>query len=199
VQELKRLVGGPVSKGKGAVFLDRDGTICVLVEYMDDPDQVELLPEAAEAIRTFNKLGMLVVMITNQSALARGYFTEDVLGAIHERLNRILEKEGAHIDAIYYCPHHPDDKCKCRKPEPGLLIKAAEELGIDLKRSFMVGDKVDDAAAGKAAGCKGILVLTGYGLGELALRDQWKVVPDHIADDLLGAAEWIEKQLKKWP
>lgn len=182
--------------GKPAVFLDRDGTICVLVEYMDDPDQVQLIPGASEAIKRLNEQGFLVVMITNQSALARGYFTEEVLDAIHERLARVLEKEGAHIDATYFCPHHPDDKCACRKPRPGLVLNAAKELGIDLGRSFMVGDKLDDVKAGKTAGCKGIMVLTGYGAGELALRDKWDAQPDHIADNLLGAVEWIEKQAK---
>jgi len=184
-------------KGPGAVFLDRDGTICVLVHYMDDPDQVELIAGSAQAIKMFNDLGLKVFVITNQSALARGFFTEQVLDAIHERMNRVIEKEGAHIDAIYFCPHHPDDKCGCRKPAPGLVLRSAEENGIDLKRSYMIGDKMDDVEAGKAAGCKGILVLTGYGSGELALRDKWHIVPDHIADNLLGAAEWIEKQLRK--
>jgi D-glycero-D-manno-heptose 1,7-bisphosphate phosphatase len=183
-------------KGLGAVFLDRDGTICVLVDYMDDPAQVELIPGSAKAIKLFNELGLKVIVITNQSALARGFFTEQVLDAIHERMNRTLEKEGAHIDAIYFCPHHPDDKCGCRKPAPGLVIRSAKDNGIDLEHSFMVGDKMDDVEAGKASGCKGILVLTGYGSGELALRDKWHAVPDHIADNLLGAAEWIEKQVK---
>jgi len=182
--------------GRPAVFLDRDGTICVLVEYMDDPDQVQLIPGAGEAIKRLNELGFLVVMITNQSALARGYFTEEVLDAIHERLARVLEKEGARIDAIYFCPHHPDDKCSCRKPQPGLVLTASKELKIDLGRSFMVGDKIDDVKAGKKAGCKGILVLTGYGAGELALREKWDSQPDHIADNLQGAEEWIEKQAK---
>lgn len=188
------------AKGKGkrpAVFLDRDGTICVLVEYMDDPDQVQLLPGAGEAIKRFKELGFLVVMITNQSALARGYFTEEVLDAIHERLARELDREGAKIDAIYFCPHHPDDKCQCRKPKPGLILNAAKELNIDLSSSFMVGDKLDDVKAGKSAGTMGILLLTGYGAGELALREKWDAQPDHIADNLLGAEEWIEKRSKK--
>ena len=182
-------------KGRPAVFLDRDGTICVLKEYLSDPDGMELLPGAAKAIKWFNEHNLVVAVITNQSALARGYFTEDVLGAIHERMNRLLEDEGAKLDAIYYCPHHPDDKCGCRKPEPGLLHNAAKELDIDLSRSFMVGDRMLDVECGKAAGCKGILVLTGYGEGELALREKWDTIPDHITDNLFGAAEWIIKEL----
>jgi len=179
--------------GRRAVFLDRDGTVCVLVDYLQDPDDVELLPGSAEAIKILNDTGFLVVIITNQSALARGYFTEAVLETVHERMHRLLEKAGAHIDAIYFCPHHPDDKCGCRKPEPGLVLRSSKELGVDLSRSFMVGDKIADVTAGKSAGCKGILVLTGYGSGELALRDKWDSVPDHIADNLLGAVEWIMK------
>jgi D-glycero-D-manno-heptose 1,7-bisphosphate phosphatase len=184
-------------KDQGAVFLDRDGTIVVLVDYLDDPDELVLIPGAAEAIRSFNEQGLKVVMITNQSALARGYFTEEVLDAVHEQLSRLLDKEHARIDAIYYCPHHPDDKCSCRKPEPGLILKATAEMGIDPSRSFMVGDKIADVKAGQSSGCKGILVLTGYGSGELALREKWDAQPDHIADNLLGASEWILKQLNE--
>lgn len=184
-------------KDQRAVFLDRDGTICVLVEYLDDPKELVLIPGAAEAIRSFNEQGLLAIMVTNQSALARGYFTEEVLDAVHEQLSRLLEKEHAHLDAIYYCPHHPDDKCSCRKPEPGLIFKATTELGIDANRSFMVGDRIADVKSGQSAGCKGILVLTGYGSGELALREKWDAQPDHIADNLFGASEWIMKQTKK--
>jgi len=178
-----------------AVFLDRDGTIIVLVEYLSDPDKTELLPEAAEAIKMFNEAGLKVIVITNQSALARGYFTEEVLDAIHERMERLLDEQGARIDAIYYCPHHPDEKCDCRKPRPGLLKIVAKENGIDLGRSFMVGDRMIDVECGKAAGCKGIMVLTGYGAGELALRESWELMPDHITNDLFGAAEWIIKEM----
>lgn len=178
-----------------AVFLDRDGTVCVLVEYLSDPEGMELIPGSAEAIRILNRLGLKVVLVTNQSGLARGYFTEEVLDAIHERMARLLEDEGARIDAIYYCCHHPDDGCSCRKPEPGLLRKAAEEMALDLEGSYMVGDMIKDVKAGKSAGAKGILVLSGYGSGELTLRERWDVMPDHIADNLLGAAEWIEKDM----
>jgi D-glycero-D-manno-heptose 1,7-bisphosphate phosphatase len=184
-------------KDQGAVFLDRDGTIVVLVDYLDDPKDLVLIPGAAEAIRSFNEAGLKVVIVTNQSALARGFFDEAVLDAVHEQLSRLLEKEKARIDAIYYCPHHPDDKCSCRKPEPGLILKATAEMGIDPDRSYMVGDKIADVKAGQSAGCKGILVLTGYGSGELALREKWDAQPDHIANNLFGASEWILKQTKK--
>jgi D-glycero-D-manno-heptose 1,7-bisphosphate phosphatase len=186
----------PGAEGR-AVFLDRDGTIIVLVEYLSDPEKTELLPEAAEAVRMFNEAGLKVIVVTNQSALARGYFTEDVLDAIHERMERLLEEQGARIDALYYCPHHPDEDCDCRKPRPGLLQMAAREKGIDLARSFMVGDRMIDVECGKAAGCKGIMVLTGYGAGELALRESWETMPDHITNDLLGAAEWIIKEMEE--
>lgn len=176
--------------------MDRDGTICVLREYLRDPDGMELLEGAAEAISLFNRLGLMTIVVSNQSGIGRGYFTEEVLDAVHERMGRLLEEGDARLDVIYYCVHHPDEKCDCRKPRPGLLHRAEEEFGVDLSRSYMIGDRIADVQTGKVVGAKGILVLTGYGTGELALREKWEVMPDHIVDNLLGAAEWIEKDIE---
>ncbi len=153
-----------------AVFLDRDGTLIEEVHYLCHPEEVRLLPGAAEAIRCFKALGMLVVVATNQSGVARGYFPEARVHAVHERLAELLRAAGAAIDATYFCPHHETEgigpyriRCDCRKPAPGMLYHAAAEWPIDLTRSWMIGDKISDAQAGAAAGCRTILVRTGHG------------------------------------
>lgn len=142
-----------------AVFLDRDGTICKDVHYMRRPEQFELLPSAAEGIKLLNELGMKVIVATNQSGVARGYFTDADLKKIHERMIEELSKRGARIDAIYYCPHHPNDNCDCRKPKIGMLKKAEADFRLDLSKCFIVGDKRLDVKTGKNAGCASILIL----------------------------------------
>jgi D-glycero-D-manno-heptose 1,7-bisphosphate phosphatase len=153
-----------------AVFLDRDGTLIEEVHYLARPDQVRLIPGAAEAVRKLNQAGVLVVVVTNQAGVARGYFPESAISDVHVHLSHLLGEYGAHIDAYLYCPHHPTEgigkyrvACDCRKPQPGLLLTAARELDIDLSRSWMIGDKPCDAEAGAAAGCRTILVRTGHG------------------------------------
>ncbi len=141
-----------------AVFLDRDGTICKDVHYMRSPEQFELLPGVAEGIKLLNELGVKVIVATNQSGVARGYFTEQDLKKIHERMIEELSKRGAKIDAIYYCPHHPDDDCGCRKPKIGMLKKAEVDFRLDLSSCFIVGDKRLDVETGKNAGCASILI-----------------------------------------
>ncbi len=141
-----------------AVFLDRDGVICYDVHYMRSPDQFALMPGVAEGIRRLNEAGFLVVVATNQSGIRRGYFTEEDLKKIHERMIQELSARGARIDAIYYCPCLPEEGCECRKPRPGMLLQAAKDLEIDLSKSFMVGDKDIDALAGKAVGCYSIVI-----------------------------------------
>ena len=148
-----------------AVFLDRDGTIIQGVPYLSSPEELVLLPHSARAIRLFKEEGFRVVIATNQSGVARGYFTEDRLKEIHERLLGMLSREGASIDAIYYCPHLPEGavaeysiECQCRKPKTGMLLKAAREHGIDLRKSIMIGDTPGDILAGNAVGCKTVLV-----------------------------------------
>ncbi|MBT9132808.1 MAG: D-glycero-alpha-D-manno-heptose-1,7-bisphosphate 7-phosphatase [Firmicutes bacterium] len=169
-----------------AVFLDRDGTMAKDVHYCSRPEDFELFPYTAKAIRLLNEHGFKVVVITNQSGIARGYFTEETLAEIHEKMKRELAKEGALVDGIYYCPHHPDDNCNCRKPKPKLVLQAAKDFDIDLKHSFAVGDLQMDIELGKAVGCKTILV------SDLAsTMDNAIASPDFSALDLSEAAQAI--------
>ncbi len=145
--------GGDGTRVRRAFFLDRDGVINVhRDDYVKSVEEFVLLPDAPRAIRLLNENGWLVVVVTNQSAVGKGIITEDRLREIHAHMLSLLEKEGARVDAIYYCPHRPDDGCPCRKPEPGMLLRAARDLGIDLSRSVMVGDMDTDIEAGKRAG-----------------------------------------------
>jgi D-glycero-D-manno-heptose 1,7-bisphosphate phosphatase len=153
-----------------AVFLDRDGTINEEIGYMDRMEKLRLIPGAAEAIRLINASGMKTAVVTNQSGIARGIFTESFVAETHARLGEMLRAEGASLDGIYFCPHHPTEGrgdylrvCECRKPAPGLLFRAAAELDLDPARSYMVGDTLKDIEAGRRAGAQGILVRTGYG------------------------------------
>ena len=182
-----------------AVFIDRDGTLTEEVGYVNHPSRLRLLPRAAEAVRRLNDAGLPAVLVTNQAGLARGYFTEDILRATNEALVAQLKQAGAHLDGIYVCPHHPTEglppyrtSCDCRKPAPGLLRRAATDLDLDLTASTMVGDKPSDLMPGRTVGARAVLVLTGYGRGEWEYRRaDFPVVPDHVADDLLGAVEWV--------
>ena len=188
-----------------AVFLDRDGTINEQMGYINHLSRFHLLPGAAEAIRVLNEHGLPVVVVTNQSGLARGYFPESLLAEVHAEMNRQLASAGARIDGLYICPHHPEAKmeqyrqlCNCRKPKTGLLEQAARDMGLDLRRSFMVGDRWSDLRCGAAVQAKTILVRTGYGRGEeLYIGPTQKVQPDSIADDLGAAVAWIGTQLHK--
>jgi D-glycero-D-manno-heptose 1,7-bisphosphate phosphatase len=147
-----------------AVFLDRDGTLIEDAHYLADPDEVRLIPGAAEAVRALNAAGVLVIVVTNQSGVARGYFPESRVAEVHERLSRMLSVRGAKVDAYYYCPHHETKgECACRKPKPGMLLAAARDFDIDLAHSWMIGDKACDAGAGAVAGCRTLLVRTGHG------------------------------------
>ena len=158
-----------------AVFLDRDGVINKdPPHYAHRLDQLELIPRSDVAIKLLNDLGYLVIVISNQSGVARGYYTEDQISLFNNTLINEIQKKGGNIDAIYYCPHHPyaiiekyKKNCNCRKPQPGMILQAAQEYNIDLKKSFVVGDKLSDIEAGKNAGCQTILVLTGHGSDEV--------------------------------
>ena len=184
---------------KAAAFIDRDGTLTEEVGYVNHPKRLRLLPRSAEAISLLNAAGLAAVVTTNQTGVARGYFSEEVLHAVNDELVSQLKREGAHLDGIYVCPHHPTEgeppfraRCDCRKPRPGLMLRAAAELGLDLTASTVVGDKPSDLLAARRVGARGVLVLTGYGLGEWEYRrDQFPVEPDHVAGDLLDAVEWI--------
>ncbi|MBM4086895.1 MAG: HAD family hydrolase [Planctomycetes bacterium] len=155
----------PKTSSHKAAFLDRDGTVLEHVPYLNQPSQVRLTAGAAEAIRLFRQRGYLTIVITNQSAVARGMLDEATLAEIHRVMQAALRAESAEVDAIYYCPHHPEGPvaayrkvCACRKPEPGLLLQAAAEHGIDLAASVMIGDSIADMQAGKRAGCTTILL-----------------------------------------
>lgn len=170
-----------------AVFLDRDGTIAKDAHYCCSIEDFEILPNVPQAIKLLNQHGFKIVVVTNQSGVGRGYFTEDTLIQIHEYMRRELAKHGAYVDAAYYCVHHPDDGCDCRKPKPGLLLKAAEELEIDLSQSFMVGDAERDIRAGKAAGCRTALIACDNGNSAV-------ISPDFKSPDLLHAAQWVVRE-----
>jgi D,D-heptose 1,7-bisphosphate phosphatase len=184
---------------QAAVFLDRDGTINEEVGYLDRLENLRLIPGASEAIRRINAGGMKAVVVTNQSGVARGLYDEAFVKKTHARLRELLRREGAHLDGLYFCPHHPSEgrgeylrPCDCRKPAPGLFLLAAEELRLDLSLSWMIGDTLKDIEAGVRAGTKGILVRTGYGEAELRKLGETGIVqPVHIAGDLLAAVRWI--------
>lgn len=182
-----------------AVFLDRDGTVSVEIGYVNHVDRFELLARSAQAIRRLNESEFLAVLATNQAGVARGYFKEPLIAEVHEKLQAMLAEGGARLDGIYFCPHHPSVgeapyrlDCQCRKPRPGMVEKAAKELGIDVGRSYMVGDKHSDILFAHRMGMPGILVKTGYGAGEIQeWSGTWTDSPDFIAGDLLDAVEWI--------
>lgn len=179
-----------------AVFLDRDGVITQEPpHYTYRLDQLKLIPRSAEAIRLLNENRFLVIVVSNQSGVARGYYREEDAILFNQAMKEKLEKDGAYIDAIYYCFHHPEAKikryrvdCNCRKPKPGMFKRAKKELNIDLKHSFLIGDKLSDIEAGKSAGCKTIMVRTGYGVQELKSRE---ITCDYAANDLYDAVEYI--------
>jgi len=183
-----------------AVFLDRDGTLIEEVGYLDRIDRVSLYPWSIDAVRALNRAGLRVVMVSNQSGVARGLFSEAVVEAVHRHIAALLEAGGARIDAYYYCPHHPDGKvtqyarpCDCRKPGRGLVDRAVRELQIDPARSFVVGDRWLDVALARAVSAKGVLVRTGYGMTEES-RPPEGLAADAISDNLIGAVAWILRQ-----
>jgi D-glycero-D-manno-heptose 1,7-bisphosphate phosphatase len=177
-----------------AVFLDRDGTINIEKDYLYRVTDFEFIPGVPEAIRILNQSGFMVVVVTNQSGVARGYYTEDDVTNLHRHINRELEAHHAHVDAWFYCPHHPDGRgsyalpCRCRKPLPGMLQEAAARFNIDLELSIMIGDKRADIEAGEAAGCRTILVRTGYG----ATDERYAAPHTLVCNDLLSAVKVLE-------
>lgn len=157
-----------MERRRPGVLLDRDGTLIEERNYLADPEGVCLLPGAAAAVARWNAAGVPVGMVTNQSGVARGYFDEAAIAAVHARLDALLAGEGARLDGVWYCPHHPDhgDPCECRKPAPALAERAAEALGLDLARSWVIGDKRCDVELGARVGARGVLVETGHGARE---------------------------------
>jgi D-glycero-D-manno-heptose 1,7-bisphosphate phosphatase len=193
--------------GRRAVFLDRDGTVAEEVGYVNHVSRVRLLPRSAGALRRIREAGFLAVVVTNQSGVAREYFPESLVQAANQRLRELLSAEGAVLDAVYYCPHHPREgkppyrlDCDCRKPRPGMILRAAREHGIRLAGSYMIGDGIVDLGAGRAAGLATILVLTGYGRGHYEhSRGRFLAEPDHVAEDLEEAVDWILRREEAAP
>src|SRR6187431_2427615 len=183
-----------------AVFLDRDGTIVEEAGYLDRLERLFFFPYSVDAVRALNRAGFAVVVITNQAGIARGIVKESFVEEAHQFIARRLEAGGATIDAFYYCPHYPEGTvaefratCDCRKPQPGLLLRAAADLNLDLEHSFVVGDRWHDLAAGQAVGASGVLVRTGLGK-----QDEWEpaagTTPAAVVDNLMDAAAWILEQ-----
>jgi len=188
----------PSQTPRTAVFLDRDGTLNIEVNGLSSPDQLELIPSAAEAVRRLNRAGLLAVVVTNQAAIARGACTEAALEQIHDKLEALLEKEGAYLDAIYYCPHHPDRgspgerpelkiKCDCRKPGTAMIERAASDFSIRMEDSWLIGDTTVDLQTAQNAGIRSILVRTGYG----GQDGRWPARPDFEFGDVREAVEFV--------
>ena len=183
-----------LNKRRPAVILDRDGTINEDTGYISDPGALRLIEGAAAAIKSLNMEDVKVIIISNQSGVARGYFSRADVRAVNDRLRGLLKGGGAGIDAFYFCPHHPDEGCGCRKPRPGLIRKAAVEHSIDLCNSYVVGDKATDIGLARNTGAKGILVLTGQGTSE---SGKLKAAPHLIARDIKEAVRWILDDLRR--
>ena len=178
--------------GNKAVFIDRDGTINVNVEYLDTPDNFQMYPTVPKGIKQLQKKGFKIIVITNQSGISRGYFTEETLEKIHGRMKKELGGAGASIDAIYYCPHHPDENCDCRKPNTKLLEKAIKDFDIDAKKSYFIGDRMIDVEAGYKIGTKTILVPENKELVKKE-REKSSIKPDFICDDFISGVNYILK------
>lgn len=181
-----------------AVFLDRDGTINEDVHYLSDPKMFKLLPGAAEAIKLLNMSSLKSIVVTNQAGVARGFFTEETVKRIHEEMKHQLAEKGAYIDAIYYCPHHATEgigkykkNCWCRKPNPGMLQRAANDLDLDLESCYLVGDKIIDVETGKKVGCTTFLILTGDKPQQMEHLKKDCLNPDFILRDLYEAVKKI--------
>ena len=183
---------------RAALFLDRDGTVTEEAGYISNSEQLKLLPGSAGAIRMVRGCGMKVVLVTNQSGVARGYFSEELIAGMHHKLQELLGEEDACLDGIYYCPHHPDygsemyrKRCNCRKPEIGMFERAEKDLAIDPFSSYMVGDKKTDIEFAHKAGIKAVLVLTGFGRSELEKFEKEDKPPEYVAQNLPEAVAWV--------
>lgn len=181
-----------------ALFLDRDGTINIDVGYPRDFSQVTIYPSSFEAIRKVNEAGFRVVVVTNQSGVGRGFLSEDDLASLHQKMTSALAAGGARLDAIYYCPHHDQAvdpryrvECDCRKPRPGMALRAARAFDLDLAASYMIGDKVEDVQFGLAAGAAPILVRTGYGEASAVKLTGLGIHPAAVASGILEAVDWL--------
>jgi len=187
----------PTKPKRRAVFLDRDGTISEEMGYVNHLSRFVIFPYAAAAIRRLNQANLPVIVVTNQSGVARNFFPESLIEKVHGKMKTELAAAGARVDAIYYCPHIRDNNCTCRKPIPGMLEQAAREHALDLANSVLVSDRYDDISMGQSVGCHSILVLSGYGRGEYEYhRHTWPRQPEHVVEHLTAAVDLIlgEKQ-----
>jgi D-glycero-D-manno-heptose 1,7-bisphosphate phosphatase len=187
---------------KPAVFIDRDGTINEQRGYINHLSRFELLPGVTDAVKLLNKNNFFAIIVTNQSGVARGYYPISLVHQVSELMTKSLEREGATIDGIFYCPHHPRGivpeftaDCDCRKPKTGLVNQALKAFDIDMSNSYVVGDRYVDIELAIRLNLKGVLVKTGYGLGEMEyIIPELPVKPNHVAEDLLDAVKWILNQ-----
>jgi len=185
--------------GRPAVFLDRDGTLSHEVGYVNDLSRFELYPYAVAAVRALNRAGFLAIVATNQAGVARGYYPESLIHEVHDALRARMSEGGARLDGVYVCMHHPSvgeppyrQECDCRKPRPGMLLRAARELDVELRRSYVIGDREGDLKLAWSVGARAVLVKSGYGRGELRWNaPQWARQPDFVAEHLLEAVERI--------
>jgi heptosyltransferase-2 len=181
-----------------AVLVDRDGTLNQDCGYVTSPDELVLFPGVPEAIFRLNQLGALVIMITNQSAIGRGMMTVETLQEIHEAFAGLLHPCGARIDGIFFCPHHPQDGCHCRKPNVGLIQQAVEHFSLELSRCFFVGDKRSDLEAAQKIGVPGVLVMTSsYSEHALKIHDLGQLSIAHVANTFVESVSWIEQEIRR--
>jgi D,D-heptose 1,7-bisphosphate phosphatase len=180
-----------------AVFLDRDGTLNDDPGYLGDPDKVKLFPDTGEALSNLKKLNLKLIVISNQSGIARGLITRENVEAVNNRINDLLLDFDVKIEAFYFCPFHPEfsneEECECRKPSPKMIFKAADDFNVDLKSSYFIGDAVSDIECGMNAGVKTILVKTGYGNESFSTLQKQNKLPTFTADNILDAAIFIQK------
>lgn len=188
-------------RGRRAVFLDRDGTLNVEVDFLRRPEELVLIAGAGEAVHKLNERGLITCVISNQSGVARGHLNEADLACVHAKLRDELSRSESSLDAIYYCPHHPsegippyDVSCECRKPKPGMLLRGAREFNLDLQRCFVVGDSTVDMQAGNAVGATTILVQTGYGKKALTACREKNIPISFVAESIVEAVDFIWEQ-----
>ena len=193
------MMGGSLLPGT-AVLVDRDGTLNHDCGYVTSSEQLVLFPGVPEAISRLNRLGALVIMITNQSAIGRGLMTVETLREIHEAFADLLRPSGARIDGIFFCPHHPQDRCDCRKPNVGLIQRAAEKFSLNLTRCFLVGDKKSDLEAAQNIGVAGVLVMTSsYSEEALQAKNLGQLSIAHVAESFVDSVSWIEHEMMWLP
>jgi D,D-heptose 1,7-bisphosphate phosphatase len=187
--------------GNHAVFLDRDGTINEDPGYLGDPRKLKVFPEAGKALSELkNNLHFKLIVISNQSGIARGLITKEEVELVNRKLNELLKADNVSIDAFYYCPYHPDfnteEECSCRKPSPQLIFRASKDYNIDLARSYFIGDSIADIQCGKNAGLKTILVKTGYGKESFSILKKENKIPTFVAENLFDASGFIKRDFK---